>query len=191
MPARYLMMRQSSVVSTLTDTDNPKLLTNGSFSGVISIDLILTTYVGRFRAYHIIFSELVFTADELLYVQFSTNGGSSFDGGAGAYSYSIGGTAAFSNATSSTLGEVSTSAIDIFGDAASGAEIEMILSSPENTARWTQLYGHCAYLLNSGSSNTQTSFSTARRAAQDTDALHFQTFNATNFSGKYAIYGWQ
>ena len=174
----------------LSDADNPKFLTSGSFAAVATLDIVLTAYTA-YRALMFLLSEVIPATDgDGLRCRFSTNGGSSYDQGATDYSWSVVGSAAV-NSTGDTSVAIASTTNAIGGAATDGIEALVLLPSQTNTARWNQVFGASSFVSNAATpNNVASSFSGARRAAQDTDAIRF-FMSLGNMSGKYAVYGYQ
>lgn len=168
------------------------LLTSGSVSAAATLDLVLTSYTS-YRGIIIELAGFIPATDGAdLYMRFSTDGGSTYDAGAGNYSYAtqeLADTAGRSSVRSNSATQMII--VDQIGSGATeGANADIRIWKQTSTALWTKAFWFGSMVDNAGTPSLYT-FQGAgtRRTAQDTDAVRF-LFSAGNItSGDYAVYG--
>lgn len=172
------------------------LLTSGTVSSAATLDIVLTSYT----AYRGLIFELMnfvpATDNVNLLCRFSTNGGSSYDAGAGNYRYS--GHSTFSNGAAAIPASGSATEILLAGGAGAGSDIgngtaEGVtimarLMQQTNTAIKTRIDATGSYYA-SGDHHVSLRSGGHRNTAQDTDAIRFLMSSGNIASGAYAVYG--
>jgi hypothetical protein len=174
------------VASVLTTTPGLILLTSGTVSGAGALDLVLTSYTA-YRAIKVVLNGFRPATDAVqLLMRFSTDGGSTYDAGAGNYGASATTGSLYSAGTAAAI--FLTSAV---GNASSeGVAVEVTIHNQTSTAFFTQSTWLGSYMDSSGTSTNIAIFgSGARLAAQDTDAVRFLFSSGNITSGNYAVYG--
>lgn len=167
------------------------LLASGTVSAAATLDIVLTAYTA-FRGLKFVLSGFLPATDNTqLLMQFSTNGGVSYDAGAGAYGYDLIGEGAFAAGTSTAI-PLAVSAVggDVGNASNEGANVEVDMFNQTSTAFNTRIQYHSAWMDNTATSKiVMTVGSGARLTAQDTDAVRFKFDTGNIAAGNYAVYG--
>jgi hypothetical protein len=164
------------------------LLASGSWSSQATGDIVLSSYVG-YRGYKIFLYNVTPVSNNVgLVARFSTNGGSSYDAGAGNYSWNNLEGSTNTNSTSDTSMELVANTIGVSNTAAQGGvDAEMNLLNPSNASVYSKMEGETARC--STTTSISTSFVGTRLAAQVTNAVRFLFTGGNIASGNYAVYG--
>lgn len=183
---------------TLSNTAGLLLLTSGTVSAAATLDIVLTAYTAYRGIVFELYNFTPATDDVELWMRLSTDGGATYDAGAGAYKWGLNGgadgTAIAQGSSSDTkLGiafhATGTSAVSNVA-AEGGATSRVTLMSQTDATKWPRVSWSSSWI---GASlvNLYGQGHGARLVAQDTDAVRF-VFEAGNIaSGSYAVYGIQ
>lgn len=169
-------------------------LTSGSVSDAATLDIVLTSYTAYPNKLILLRNFIPATDGVILESRVSTDGGSNYDAGVGAYAWSY----VVSSATTPTpagTGSTSATGIDLVNnvDSATTAGVNVAVSLPRttNTAVWPQMSwnGTC---VGSAANEFSKHFygSASRQTAQDTDAVRFFFSSGNISSGTYEVYGY-
>lgn len=173
------------------------LLNSGTVTNQATLPIVLTSFTA-YRGLQFELINLVPATDDVeLWMRLSTNGGSSYDAGAGNYRYTyiiasesglaqqssssdtkirIGGQVTGSESVSNTAAEGGVSAtVKLFNQAAAG-----VWPNVDGRARW----------LGASGAGEQSLVNGYRVTAQDTDAVQFLFESGNISSGKWALYGY-
>ena len=166
----------------------PKLLSTGTFSAVSTLDFVLTTYTS-FRALQFLLTNVTSSATNTIQARTSTNGGSTYDSGAGNYSWAQAFVSSSTGAGSSNSNS-DTSIQVCYGSTTAGDNLELLVTlyNQAGTANFTGLnavsvtrYTGITFINNNAGN---------RLSSADVDAIRFLPSTGT-FSGSYAVYGIQ
>lgn len=165
-------------------------LASGTVSAAATLDIVLTAYTA-FRGLRFILSGFLPATDgALLYMLFSTNGGSSYIGSG--YNYGR----ALATDTNSLVSAGSGSANQIIitgacGNAATeGTNTEILMLNQTSTAFWPRVTFSSYYIDNQGTpGGNYIAGGGANESAIDVDAVRFLFSSGNIAEGKYAVYG--
>jgi hypothetical protein len=168
------------------------LLASGSASGA-TLDIDLSSY-GSYAGIIIKLHLLPATDGTDIYMRFSTDGGSTYDAGAGNYNYattivrSVGTTAVGADDAATEL-RIFAAAV-IGNSATEGANVTVDLFNHTSTALWSRATwnGYCIS-DDATPAGRFVSGGGAREAAQNTDAVRFLFSSGNITSGTYRVYG--
>jgi len=174
------------------------LLNSGTVSAAATLDVVLTGFTA-FRSLKFLLSGFVPATDDVeLWMRFSTNGGSTYDAGAGSYSYAaVGGNDDGTTRNIASTGDVkiivagSTGATDAISNvtAEGGVDSEITLHNQVATARWSGIRHTSSYIEANSRGSAVVGYG-RRRTAQDTDAVRFLFESGNITSGNWALYGY-
>lgn len=165
----------------------------GSFpisnQGTIDIAPLSTNYA-HFR---IIMRMIPQTDARALQLLFSTDGGSTYDNGAGNYGWIN--TETRDTPATNPAGSASDTVIQLARTIGNGSNeglfLDMMVFSPQVTTMWTRVSGNAVVITSDATPALwNVLFSGVRRATQDTDGLRFQMDSGNLLSGAYRIYGY-
>lgn len=183
--------------TNLKQTGGFQLLTSGTLASAATLPLVLTSYTAFKMIKILLMSWIPATDDTMIEVNFSTNGGSSYDAAASNYlywaSYSESNNAVTSNnSTGDTKIQIgrNTGTQKIGNLPDEGLSCEFLLWDPFNTALRTRCNFRGVYMPAVGPTNSYSFYGHGvRSAVQDTDAIQFK-FNSGNIAtGFYAVLG--
>ena len=193
---------------TLTGTDATRAVTPSALESVLGLVKLATGTVGAATAvadvtmtgytsyaHKMLVADLIPATDGVeLDFQVSTDGGTTFDSGAGAYSYMI--RAIDDNAATTTQATTSASSIaacqvgQIGNAATEGISSRFVFYNTTSTAKWLKIAIDSDYLTMDATPRIAKAQGTGtRRAAQDTDAIRLFFSSGNIASGTWALYG--
>jgi len=171
------------------------LLASGSISAAGNLDIVLTGYTGYRALLFVLQSFVPVTDDTILYMRFSTDGGSSYiasgyaytgmginDGGGSINSSS--GSAAQAAITSAIGGTNGVSNVATEG----GAHAEIWLFDQTAAANFAKAKWHSTWYI-AAAQHAQLIGSCTQEVVGDVDAIRFLFSSGNIASGKYAVYG--
>lgn len=172
------------------------LLTSGTVSAAATLDIVLTSYTG-YRG--IVFELTNFTPatdDVELWMRVSTDGGATYDAGAGNYRWGLSGnqdsgvTLDQGSASDTKLGiAYGTPTASVSNVAAEGGTTSrVVIMNQTDTGKWPRASWDSGWLGASGTLYHGRGWGT-RVTAQDTDAVRFLFESGNITSGAYAVYG--
>jgi hypothetical protein len=191
---RQFLQTQGAAANPQWTNGGTVLLTSGTVSAVATLDIVLTAYTA-YRGLIFELSGFLPATDGVdLLLQFSTNGGSSYDGGAGNYDWAArreGDGAAGANAGSGADTVIHLVGVAEIGNASTeGINVTVKILNQTSTAFWTKAEWKGHYISNAATpGGNEIHGGGAREAAQDTDAVRFQFSSGNIAAGNYAVYG--
>ncbi len=188
-----------NIATTGTNTETTVgtvLLKSGTASGT-SLDIPLIDYTA-YRSIEFHIGNLLPTLDVVeLHVRFATDAaGTSFDAGAGNYSYhgrtiTQGGTAGSQTSTSDTKISIASGGFPIGNATTEGWSGTVTLYNHTSTALWPRLFYTGVYIDSEATpGGVSIQGGGERRAAQDTTGVRFLFSSGDIASGTYAVYGY-
>ncbi len=170
------------------------LLTSGSVS-TATLDIVLTSYTAYRGLVLKLINFLPVTNNAGLYLRVSTNGGSSYDAGAGNYSYASGlvttGGTPLGDAVSTSAAQIALLTSAIGNGTASGVNCSIEILGQTNTAAWPIVQYDMTFISSDATPLIYRIYGGGiRRAAQDTDAIRILFSSGNIASGTWALYGY-
>jgi hypothetical protein len=174
------------------------LLTSGTVSAAATLDIVLTSYTS-YRGLVFMLSGFLPATDNVdLYMRFSTNGGSSYDAGAGNYLYAStgfdsAGAARNQGSTGATQILLTSGVSSRRVDSTSSRGVNTIVELLNQTS--TAFRARCTFRSATGGDDADTQGMCVshgegmRDTAQDTDAVRFLFSSGNIAAGNYAVYG--
>lgn len=168
-------------------------LAAGVVAGAVTLDVVWRSFA-PFKNKRLVLTSWIPSADGVLFnMQFSPNGGATFDAGASNYGYGYrainqAGATGDAGATATSMIMTPTS---VGNGAAEGLSGVIDVFDTDNPTSWTRALWHLAYIDNGGGPQlTHVVGGGARGAAQVTDALRLGFASSNIASGKWDLYGW-
>lgn len=169
-------------------------LNSGSVSAAATLDIVMTAYTA-YPHKLLVFDLIPATDATTLFFRTSTDGGSTYDAGAGNYSHGgwyadDNGSTAAQNSSSST--EIIISQANSVGNGATeGVSGQVFMPNTTSTAKWPRI-SFASSLIDSSATPRVVDVrgSGTRRAAQDTDAIRVLFSSGNIASGTWKLYGY-
>lgn len=163
-------------------------------SPVATLDIVMTSFTAF--AHKVIFFDLLPATDSVtLFGRVSTNGGSTYDAGAGNYSYAFKGNddagTDLDNASAGDTQIFLSTNINVGNAATEGISGVIQLFNTTSAAKWPRLSAHTAWTSADGTPRAvHMTVGGVRRAAQDTDAFRLLFSSGNVASGSWVLAGW-
>jgi hypothetical protein len=173
-----------------------QLLTSGSVSNAATLDIVLTGYTA-YKGLRFVLNLVPATDAVNLLMRVSTDGGSTYDAGAGNYQYAAyginsSGTGVNTSSTSATALTITagTGGAQVGNASPEGTSLLITLLEQTNTALYPRICYHASMLSSAATSDSVLLIGAGHRhAAQDTDAVRFLFSSGNIASGIYQVYG--
>lgn len=171
------------------------LLTSGTVSAAATLDIVLTSYTG-YRGILINLVNLIPATNGVgLLMRVSTDGGSTYDSGAGAYMYGATGwystNAAITNGSNSSTSIVMTqNTTSLSNTSSAGCSSQITILGQTSTAVKPRILHTTDWVFDGDASVAMMTGVGWRTAAQDTDAVRFLMSSGNIASGSYAVYAY-